>query len=116
MFRTPDDQLPKKLFFGQVKGRRPPGCPRLSFNESDVAVRDCQLHKYCLQGCSEQIALEGQDLPCRYLAHYELESVTTIVIYYQYFIISIILVVIDKITVNIMCYGHGIGPHSVGML
>ena len=23
-----DDRLPKKLLFGQVKGRRPPGCPR----------------------------------------------------------------------------------------
>ena len=37
-----DDGLPRKLAFGQVKGRRPPGCPRSGFN--DVAVRDCQLH------------------------------------------------------------------------
>ena len=36
----PDDRLPKKLLFGQVKGRRPPGGPRSSFN--DVALRDCQ--------------------------------------------------------------------------
>ena len=41
MFRLPDDRLPKKLLFGQVKGRCPPGCPRSSSN--DVAVRDCQL-------------------------------------------------------------------------
>ena len=34
----PDDRLPKKLLFGQVKGRRPPGGPRSSFN--DVALRD----------------------------------------------------------------------------
>ena len=31
------------ILFGQVKGRRPPGCPRSSFN--DVAVRDCQLRR-----------------------------------------------------------------------
>ena len=42
-FRMPDDRLPEKLLFGQVKGRRPPDCPRSSFN--DVAVRDCQLHR-----------------------------------------------------------------------
>ena len=42
MFRMPDDRLPKKLLFGQVKGRRPLGGPRPSFNE--VAVHDCQLH------------------------------------------------------------------------
>ena len=41
MFRMPDDILPKKLLFGQVKGCSPPGCPRSRFN--DVAVRDCQL-------------------------------------------------------------------------
>jgi len=36
----PDDRLPKKLLFGQVKRLRPPGRPRSSFN--DVALRDCQ--------------------------------------------------------------------------
>ena len=41
MFMMPDDRLPKKLLFGQVKGRRPWGCRRSSFN--DVAVRDCLL-------------------------------------------------------------------------
>ena len=40
VFRMLDDRLPKKLLFGQVKGRRPPGGPRSSFN--DVALRDCQ--------------------------------------------------------------------------
>ena len=39
MFRMPDDTLPKKLFFGEVKGARPPGCPRSSFN--DAVLRDC---------------------------------------------------------------------------
>ena len=34
------DTLPKKLLFGQVKGLRPPGRPRSSFN--DVALQDCQ--------------------------------------------------------------------------
>ncbi len=29
-----------KLLFGEVKGLRPPGRPRSSFN--DVALRDCQ--------------------------------------------------------------------------
>ena len=32
----PNDRLPKKLLFGEVKGFRPPGCPRSSFN--DVAL------------------------------------------------------------------------------
>jgi len=36
----PNDRLPKKLLFGEVKGLRPPGRPRSSFN--DVALRDCQ--------------------------------------------------------------------------
>ncbi len=37
-FRMPNDRLPKKLLFGEVKGLCPPGCPRSSFN--DVALRD----------------------------------------------------------------------------
>ena len=40
-----------------------------------------------LQGCSEQIALEGQDLPRTYLAQHELESVNVFIIdcyYYCY--------------------------------
>ncbi len=40
VFRMPNDRLPKKLLFGQVKGIRPPGRPRSSFN--DVALHDCQ--------------------------------------------------------------------------
>ena len=40
VFRVPNDRLPKKLLFGQVKGLRPPGRPRSSFN--DVALQDCQ--------------------------------------------------------------------------
>ena len=40
VFRMPNDRLPKKLLFGEVKGLRPPGRPRSSFN--DVALRDCQ--------------------------------------------------------------------------
>ena len=45
-FRMPNDRLPKRLLFGQVKDRGPPGCPRSSF--SDVAVHDiidCKLHR-----------------------------------------------------------------------
>ena len=33
-----------------------------------------ELMQQMLQGCSEQIALEGQDLPRTYLAHPELEA------------------------------------------
>jgi len=42
VFRMPNNRLPKKLLFGEVrtKGLRPPGRPRSSFN--DVALRDCQ--------------------------------------------------------------------------
>ena len=32
------------------------------------------------QRCSKQAALEGQDLPCMYLAHHELESIDIIMI------------------------------------
>ena len=37
-------------------------------------------HNKTLQGCSEQIALEGQDLPRMYLAHHESESVIVSII------------------------------------
>ncbi len=33
VFRMPNDRLPKKLLFGEVKGLRPPGRPRSSFND-----------------------------------------------------------------------------------
>ena len=39
VFKMPNDRLPKKLLFGEVKGLRPPGRPRSSFN--GVALRDC---------------------------------------------------------------------------
>ncbi len=35
-----NDRLFKELLFGKVKGLRPPGRPRSSFN--DVALHDCQ--------------------------------------------------------------------------
>ena len=40
VLRMPNDRLPKKLLFGEVKGLRPPGRSRSSFN--DDALRDCQ--------------------------------------------------------------------------
>ena len=43
VFRMPDDRLPKKLLFGEVKGLRPPGCPR-SIN--NVMLHDYQLLYY----------------------------------------------------------------------
>jgi len=43
VFRMPNDRLPKKLLFGQVKGLRPTSRPRSSFN--DVALHDCQTHR-----------------------------------------------------------------------
>ena len=39
-----------------------------------------ELMQHTLQGCSEQIALEGQDLPRTYLAHHDLESVIIVII------------------------------------
>ena len=38
-FRMPNDRLPEKLLFGQVKGTRTSGRPRLIYN--DVASSDC---------------------------------------------------------------------------
>ena len=61
VFRMPNDRLPKKRLFCEVKGLCPPGCPRSSFN--DVALRDCQtvvllgligMHK---TGCSGETRL-----------------------------------------------------------
>ncbi len=40
VFRMPNDRLPKKLLFGEVKGLRSPGRPRSSFN--DGMLCDCQ--------------------------------------------------------------------------
>ena len=47
-------RLPKKLLFGEVKGLRPPGRPRSSFN--DVALCDCQ---NCLIGRPYRDAQDG---------------------------------------------------------
>ena len=56
-FRMPDDRLPKKLLFGEVKGLRPPGRPRSIDN---VTLHDIKtvvlsgligMHK---TGCSEE--------------------------------------------------------------
>ena len=65
--------------FGQVKGRRPPGCPRSTFN--DVAVRDCQLRRITKLYKDAQNRLLWRDkiIPRMYLAHHELASV---IIYY----------------------------------
>ena len=60
--------------FWLAKGRHPPGCLRSSF--SDVVVRGCQL---CLGRCSQQTALEGQDLSRTYRAHYDVESVLLLI-------------------------------------
>ena len=76
----PNDRLPKKLLFGEVKGLCPPGRPRCSFN--DVTLLDCQNCRISrpYRGYTRQAALERQDLSCMYLAHHELESVIMIVI------------------------------------
>ena len=75
----PNDRLPQKLLFGQVKGLRRPGCPRSSFN--DVTVRDCQLHRTNKPYKDAQnTLLDGQDLPRMYLAHHELGNVSIIII------------------------------------
>ena len=62
MFRMHVERLPKKLLFGQVKGRRPPGCPRSSFN--DVAVRDCQLRRITKPYKDAQNRLLWRDKTC----------------------------------------------------
>ena len=49
-------------------------------------------HNKTLPGCSEQIAMEGQDLPRTYLARHELESVICIIIIF----IIIIIIMSDQ--------------------
>ncbi len=39
VFKLPNNRLPEKLLFGEVKTLCPPGRPRSNFN--DVALRDC---------------------------------------------------------------------------
>ena len=69
----PDDGLPKKLSFGQVKGCRLLGCPRSSLN--DVAVHDCQLRRI-----NKPYKDAQNKLLCTYLAYHEFESITVIII------------------------------------
>ncbi len=64
----PNDRLPKKLLFGQVKGLRPPGRPRSSFN--DVALHDCQTHQIGRPYRDAQDRLLWKDKTCP--AHTEL--------------------------------------------
>ena len=82
VFRMPNDRLPKKLLFDQVKGLRPRGRPRSSFN--DVAMHDCQTRRITrpYRDAQDRLLLERQDLSCTYLAHHELESVKIIIYYY----------------------------------
>ena len=56
------DRLHNKLLFGQVKGRRPPCCPRSSFN--DVAVRDCRLRRITKPYKDAQNRLLWRDKTC----------------------------------------------------
>ena len=65
VFRMPNDRLPKKLLFGDVKGLRPPGSPRSSFN--DVTSRDCQNCRISRPYRDEQDRLLWRDKTC--LAH-----------------------------------------------
>jgi len=62
VFRMPNDRLPKKLLFGQVKGLRPPGRPRSSFN--DVAVNDCQTRRISRPYRDAQDRLLWKDKTC----------------------------------------------------
>ncbi len=46
------------------------------------------------QGCTRQAAVEGQDLPCMYLAHHELESVIVNIITIITIVIVVVIVII----------------------
>ena len=56
------------------------GCPNSRVAAPGAALGlvammlQCVIVKCVAQGCSEQIALEGQDLSRTYLAHHELET------------------------------------------
>ena len=73
----PDDILPKKLLYGQVKLPRPPGYPRSSFN--DVSERDCPLRRINSPYKNAQTRLLWRDKTCLAHTHHELESVVTII-------------------------------------
>jgi len=62
VFRMPNDRLPKKLLFGEVKGLRPPGRPTSSFN--DVALRDCQNCRFSRPYRDAQDRLLWRDKTC----------------------------------------------------
>ena len=67
IFRMPNDTLPKKLLFGEVKGLRPPGRPRSSFN--GVVVYDCQTCSISRAYRDAQDKLLWRDKTCMYQAH-----------------------------------------------
>ena len=62
VFRMPNDRLPKKLLFDQVKGLRPPGRPRSSFY--DVALYDCQTRRIGRPYRDAQDRLPWKDKTC----------------------------------------------------
>ena len=62
VFRMPNDRLPKKLLFGQVKRLCPPGRPRSSFN--DVALHDCQTRRISRPYRDAQDRLLWKDKSC----------------------------------------------------
>ena len=67
------DRLAEKLLCSAVKGLRPPGCPRSSFN--NVALPDCQDHQTSRPFTDAQVRLL-----CTYLPHLQLKSIHTFVI------------------------------------
>ena len=60
--RMPNNRLPKKLVFGEVKGLCPPGRPRS--NCSNVALRDCQNCRISRAYRDAQHRMLGRDKPC----------------------------------------------------
>ncbi len=62
VFRMPNDRLPKKHLFGEVKGLRPPGRPRSNFK--DVALRDCQKCRNIRPNRDAQDRLLWRDKTC----------------------------------------------------
>ena len=72
----PDDRLSKKVLFGQVKGCRPLGRPRLSFN--DVTLHQVTVMNAASLGHTKMLRTDYFDLPCTHLAQHDLESVSSI--------------------------------------
>ena len=76
---VPGEQVADMIFHVEVhRAKACNVCRHAQRGFSDVASR-------VLQGCSEWIALEGQNLPRRYLAQHELESVVTVVVIIIYY-------------------------------